>query len=137
MRLFFGTLLRMIGFLVVRSAGEALDDLAALCLGLRQPRARSAAPAGRATDRPATTTRKPLLAPWWLPYRHGLDFVGDIAAAATNQAQDVADRRRAAKEAAAPAPLRRPVVVAATTRTRVARTPGWSPASSPTRWPSR
>ena len=29
-RLFFGTLLRMIGFLVVRSAGEALDDLAAL-----------------------------------------------------------------------------------------------------------
>ena len=108
-RLFFGTLLRMIGFLVVRSAGEALDDLAALFSVYAGPgeirRARQARKAIGDHD------PKPLLAPWWVPYRHGLDFVGDIAAAATNQAQDVADRRRAAKEAAAPAPLRRPVVV--------------------------
>ena len=41
-----------------------------------------------------------LLAPLWLPYRHGLDFVTDLAAAATNQASDVAERRRAAKLAA-------------------------------------
>ena len=100
----------MIGFLVVRSAGEALDDLAALVLGLRQP-GRDPARTPGAQDLAATHDPKPLLAPWWVPYRHGLDFVGDIAAAATNQAQDVADRRRAAKEAAAPAPLRRPVVV--------------------------
>jgi GT2 family glycosyltransferase len=108
-RLFFGTLLRMVGFLVVRSAGEALDDLAALFSVYAGPgeirRARQARKAIGDHD------PKPLLAPWWVPYRHGLDFVGDIAAAATNQAQDVADRRRAAKEAAAPAPLRRPVVV--------------------------
>ncbi len=37
-----------------------------------------------------------LLAPPWLPYRHGLDFVSDLAAAATNQAADVAERRRIA-----------------------------------------
>ena len=37
-----------------------------------------------------------LLAPRWLPYRHGLDAVSDLAAAATNQAADVAERRRAA-----------------------------------------
>jgi GT2 family glycosyltransferase len=110
-RLFFGTLLRMIGFLVVRSAGEALDDLAALLSVYFSPReilrARKLRKASRGDHDP-----RPLLAPWWLPYRHGLDFVGDIAAAATNQAQDVADRRRAAKQAAAPAPMiRRPVVV--------------------------
>ncbi len=107
-RLFFGTLLRMIGFLVVRSVGEALDDLAALFSIYASPgqirRAR------KARTRSGEHDPTPLLAPWWVPYRHGLDFVGDIAAAATNQAQDVADRRRAAKEAAAPAPLRRPVV---------------------------
>ena len=62
---------------------------------------RSVAPA-RPARRSATARPAPLLAPWWVPYRHGLDFVGDIAAAATNQAQDVADRRRAAKEAEAP-----------------------------------
>ena len=108
-RLFFGTLLRMIGFLVVRSAGEALDDLAALFSVYAGPGEIRRARRARKTS--GEHDPKPLLAPWWVPYRHGLDFVGDIAAAATNQAQDVADRRRAAKEAAAPAPLRRPVVV--------------------------
>jgi GT2 family glycosyltransferase len=108
-RLFFGTLLRMIGFLVVRSVGEALDDLAALFSVYSRPGEIRRARAARRTSGEHDPT--PLLAPWWVPYRHGLDFVGDIAAAATNQAQDVADRRRAAKEAAAPAPMRRPVVV--------------------------
>jgi GT2 family glycosyltransferase len=108
-RLFFGTLLRMVGFLVVRSVGEALDDLAALFSVYVSPGEIRRARKARRTS--GEHDPKPLLAPWWVPYRHGLDFVGDIAAAATNQAQDVADRRRAAKEAAAPAPLRRPVVV--------------------------
>jgi GT2 family glycosyltransferase len=108
-RLFFGTLLRMIGFLVVRSAGEALDDLAALVSVYLSPGEIRQARRARRTS--GDHDPRPLLAPWWVPYRHGLDFVGDIAAAATNQAQDVADRRRAAKEAAAPAPLRRPVAV--------------------------
>ena len=40
-----------------------------------------------------------LLAPWWLPYRHGLDAVSDLVTAVTLQAQDVAERRRAAAAA--------------------------------------
>ncbi len=111
-RLFFGTLLRMVGFLVVRSAGEAFDEVGALFSVYVRPgevrRARRARASSAGDHDP-----RPLLAPWWVPYRHGLDFVGDIAAAATNQAQDVADRRRAAKEAEAPTPvpIRRPSVV--------------------------
>ena len=108
-RLFFGTLLRMVGFFVVRSPGEALDDLAALFSVYVSPLDVLAARRARRTSGDADP--RPLLAPWWLPYRHGLDFVGDILAAAFNQAQDVADRRRSAKESVAPVPIRRPVVV--------------------------
>jgi GT2 family glycosyltransferase len=109
-RLFFGTLLRMLGFFLVRSPGEAWDDLAALVSIYTSPgEIRRARKARRAVG--FTHDARALLAPWWLPYRHGLDFVGDIVAAVFNQAQDVADRRRAAKEAEAPAPtVRRPVV---------------------------
>jgi GT2 family glycosyltransferase len=109
-RLLFGTLLRMLGFLVVRSPGEALDELGALFSIYLSPGEIRRARRARATI--GDHDPRPLLAPWWVPYRHGLDFLGDIAAAATNQAQDVADRRRAAKEAAAPTPvtIRRPTV---------------------------
>lgn len=93
-RLVLGTLLRVVGLLCVRAVGEALDELAALIAVLRHPgRIRAARRARTGTDR-ARVRR--LLAPWWLPYRHGLDVVGDLVAAATNQAADVADRRRAA-----------------------------------------
>ena len=95
-RLTFGTVLRMIGFLVVRSVGEALDDLAALVSLFSRPGEIIAARRerrGRQTADPDAVRR--LLAPPWLPYRHGLDFVSDLAAAVTNQAADVAERRRA------------------------------------------
>jgi GT2 family glycosyltransferase len=108
-RLFFGTLVRMAGFFIVRSPGEALDDLAALFSVYFSPNEIRRARKARRTS--GDHGPGPLLAPWWLPYRHGLDFVGDIVAAAFNQAQDVADRRRAAKEAVAPVPIRRPSVV--------------------------
>ncbi len=111
LRLCLGTLLRMIGFFVVRSPGEALDDLAALFSVLLSPREILRARRARALERDPGADPRPLLAPWWLPYRHGLDFVGDIVAAAFSQAQDIADRRRAAKEAVAPVPIRRPTVV--------------------------
>ena len=96
-RLAFGTLLRMIGFLVVRSVGEALDDLAALVSLYSRPGEIIAARRerrGRQSADPDVV--RGLLAPPWLPYRHGLDFVSDLAAAATNQAADVAERRRVA-----------------------------------------
>ncbi len=102
-RLAFGTLLRMLGFLLVRAVGEALDDLAALLSIYAHPgQVRTARRARRELGLDEERAR-PLLAPWWLPYRHGLDFVGDLAAAATNQAQDVAERRRVAAAEHAPA----------------------------------
>ncbi|MGI8524245.1 MAG: glycosyltransferase, partial [Nocardioides sp.] len=116
-RLFFGTLLRMAGFLVLRSAGEALDELAALFSvyfghgEIRQARRERREAAGEGDHEAREARVRSLLPPGWLPYRHGLDLVGDIVSAAFNQAQDVADRRRTAAEAAAPAPIRRPVVV--------------------------
>ena len=89
----------MLGFLVVRSVGEALDELAAVLSVYGRPgqvlAARRARARGAATGEPADVRH--LLAPTWLPYRHGLDFVTDLAAAATSQAADVAERRRAAK----------------------------------------
>jgi GT2 family glycosyltransferase len=110
-RLGIGTLLRMLGFLLVRSVGEAMDELAALVSLYSRPREILAARRsrqGRQVADPAAVQR--LLAPTWLPYRHGLDFVGDLAAAATNQAQDVAERRRAAAAQRHPTPPpRRPV----------------------------
>ncbi|WP_298755969.1 glycosyltransferase family 2 protein, partial [uncultured Nocardioides sp.] len=91
-RLTLGTLLRVLGFLLVRSPGEALDELAAL-VSLR-PRSLMRARRERAGRGGADVRR--LLAPWWLPYRHGLDLVGGVVAAAGNQAADVAERRRIA-----------------------------------------
>ncbi|MCW2764101.1 MAG: glycosyl transferase, family 2 [Nocardioides sp.] len=120
-RLALGTLLRMVGFLLVRSVGEALDELAALVSVYSSPREIRAARRERraARERGPTTTSnddrarvKGLLAPPWLPYRHGLDFVGDLVAAVTDQAADVAERRRAAAAERDPSSFaaRRPVV---------------------------
>ncbi|TNM42736.1 glycosyltransferase family 2 protein [Nocardioides albidus] len=114
LRLTLGSLLRVLGLLGVRAVGEALDELAALISVLRHPgqvraarRARRAAGSGGSVDRERV---RRLLAPWWVPYRHGLDFVGDLVAAATNQAADVAERRRVAAAerdaAAGPPPAR-------------------------------
>jgi GT2 family glycosyltransferase len=108
-RLGLGTLLRMVGFLLVRSVGQALDELAALVSLYGSPReihAARRARQGRQVAEPDDVRR--LLAPTWLPYRHGLDFVGDVVNALTNQAADVAERRRAAQEAAAPPSLTPP-----------------------------
>ncbi|MCW2835528.1 MAG: glycosyl transferase, family 2 [Nocardioides sp.] len=101
-RLFLGSMLRVIGFLVVRSVGEAFDELGAVVSVYSRPGhllAARRARAERRVDDPVDVRR--LLAPAWVPYRHGLDFVTDLTAAATSQAADVAERRRAAKLAAA------------------------------------
>ncbi|WP_416956492.1 glycosyltransferase [Nocardioides sp. T5] len=102
-RLFLGSLLRVVGFLAVRSVGEALDELAAALSVQGRPRQLLAARRERARLRqgdPADVRR--LLAPTWLPYRHGLDFVTDLVSAATNQASDVAERRRLARAESGP-----------------------------------
>jgi GT2 family glycosyltransferase len=96
-RLAFGTFVRMLGYLAIRAPGQALDDLAAYVSVVAHPgellaarRARRAA----ATAEPAAA--QGLLAPRWLPYRHALDAVSDLATALTQSASDVAERRRAA-----------------------------------------
>ncbi|WP_341927986.1 glycosyltransferase family 2 protein [Nocardioides psychrotolerans] len=97
LRLGLGTLLRMVGFLLVRSVGEALDELAALVSVYSSPRrVLTARRERRQRHGEGAADVSDLLAPPWLPYRHGLDFVSDLAAAATHQAADVAERRRAA-----------------------------------------
>ena len=106
-RLGFGTLLRVLGFLLVRSVGEALDELAALLsIYVRPGQIRQARRERRPHLTADPTQVRALLAPWWLPYRHGLDVVSDLAAAAAHQAQDVAERRRAATLAAEGRPAR-------------------------------
>lgn len=109
-RLFWGSLLRVLGFLAVRSVGEALDELAAVLSVHGRPgqvRAARRERAARRDGEPAPVRH--LLAPAWLPYRHGLDVVTDLASAATSQAADVAERRRIAKaaEAGQPGPATR------------------------------
>jgi GT2 family glycosyltransferase len=97
LRLTLGTLVRMLGLLLVRAPGAALDELAALLSVASGPRQLLAA---RRLRRAQTSVEpavvRTLLAPWWLPYRHGFDAVSDFLAAANQQAVDVADRRRAA-----------------------------------------
>ncbi|KRB79645.1 hypothetical protein ASE01_23245 [Nocardioides sp. Root190] len=118
LRLAMGTLLRVLGLFCVRAVGEGLDEVAALISVLRHPgdvraarRTRAEAVARlRGADGADQTRVRRLLAPWWLPYRHGLDFFGDLVDAATSQAADVADRRRAAaaeRDAATAAPAAR------------------------------
>ncbi len=106
-RLGLGTLLRVVGFLLVRAVGQALDELAALVSLYGKPGQLVAARRARRRSRevsprtsPADRDVRALLAPWWLPYRHGLDAVSDLVTAVTLQAQDVAERRRAAAAAA-------------------------------------
>ncbi len=94
-RLFLGSLIRAFGLLLVRAPGEALEELEALALVYLRPDRIAAARRRRrrtATVRPREVRH--LLAPPWLPYRHGLDFVSDVAAAFAHQASDVSSARR-------------------------------------------
>ena len=105
-RLFLGTLVRAIGFLLVRSPAEAMDELAAL--GAVYTRPGRVITARRSRRRAATVPSaeiRHLLAPAWVPYRHGLDYVGDIVSAAALQASDMSSSRKARIEAAETGPV--------------------------------
>lgn len=94
-RMVIGGLLRALGLLLVRAPGEAADEVVALVNVFSHPgrafRARRAR-AGAATV-PHREVR-PLLAPFWLPYRHGLDYVTDVGVAIAHSIRDEAERRR-------------------------------------------
>jgi GT2 family glycosyltransferase len=105
LRLAVGSVLRALGLLVLRAPGQALDELASLGWVYSRPGRILAARRDRAAlDVGADESRqehvRSLLPPWWLPYRHGLDAVGDLVQALSSTAQDVAERRRAAAYAA-------------------------------------
>lgn len=107
-RLVLGTLLRVLGMLLARSPGSARDEFSALVsVAVRPGRIRAGRRARRDLGDPRSARLKGLLAPWWLPYRHGIDFVTDVGSAIANQGRDAAERRRAARiEAAGGAPVR-------------------------------
>lgn len=103
-RLLVAGLLRALGFLLVRAPAEARDELAALGLVYRRPGRLIAA--RRVRRRVATVPDRdvrPLLAPVWMPWRHGLDFIIDVARALVDSWRAGLDRRRDAR--ADPAPL--------------------------------
>jgi len=105
-RLFLGSLVRMLGLLLVRAPREAYDELAALVATYLRP---DRVIAGRVRRR-STATVSPkdvrhLLAPTWVPYRHGLDFVTEIASAVAHQAGEVSARRSARVEATETGPV--------------------------------
>ncbi|HEX6877695.1 MAG TPA: glycosyltransferase family 2 protein, partial [Nocardioidaceae bacterium] len=97
-RLFLGSLIRALGLLLVRAPRESLDELAALAATyLRPHRIIAGRVARRRTSTLSAREVRHLLAPPWLPYRHGLDFVSDLALAVVNQASDVSAARRASR----------------------------------------
>jgi GT2 family glycosyltransferase len=95
LRLLLGSLVRGLGLLLVRAPREALDELTALAsvyarpdriVSARLQRRRSATVPARAV--------RHLLAPPWVPYRHGVDFVTEVGSAVVHQAGDLSSARR-------------------------------------------
>jgi GT2 family glycosyltransferase len=96
-RMIIGGLLRALGLLLVRAPGEAADEIVSLVNVFSHPR--RAYLARRARSGTATVPHqevRPLLAPFWLPYRHGLDYVTDVGVAIAHSLRDEAERRRPA-----------------------------------------
>lgn len=86
LRLFVGGLLRAVGHLLVRRPDRAGDEIAALGLvhlspgRIRRARRQRAAEIALAPEGAAREAAG-LLAPAWMPLRHGLDFLGDVGRA--------------------------------------------------------
>ncbi|MDN5894518.1 MAG: glycosyltransferase family 2 protein, partial [Nocardioides sp.] len=104
-RLLFGSFLRIVGFLLARKPRLARDEVRAVSAVYAHPgRIRSARKARAALGDEHNDDVRALLAPWWLPYRHGLDFVSDVGTAIANQGRDAAERRRARRAESGPVP---------------------------------
>ena len=95
-RLLLGSLVRALGFLLVRAPRESWDELAALAATYaRADRIVAGRLRRRRTARVRPGQVRHLLPPVWLPYRHGLDFVADLMLAVVHQAGDLSARRAA------------------------------------------
>jgi len=94
LRLTLGTLLRALGFLLVRAPSEARGELVALGSVVGRPgRLLAARRQRRVTNLRTAKEVEHLLAPWWLPYRHGLDYMGDVGSAAIDVAREAVGGR--------------------------------------------
>ncbi len=103
-RILIGGLLGALGHLLVRRPAAARDEMAALAaVPLRPGRVLSARRRrrGEVTDAPkeAAAQTRQLLAPPWMPLRHGLDFLLDLGRAVLDTAREaVHDRTGAGPE---------------------------------------
>lgn len=87
-RLLLGSMLRAVGLLLLKAPREAWDELGAIGAVLGRPgRLWSGRRRRRATRRRGGRVR-PLLAPWWTPYGHGLDLVGQVVVEAFEALSD-------------------------------------------------
>ncbi|UYM07879.1 glycosyltransferase family 2 protein [Solicola gregarius] len=78
-RLFVGSLLRVIGLVLVKAPGDARQELAALfSVYVRPWRILAARRRRAATSTVAPGDVRHLLPAWTIPYRHGIDEVGDV-----------------------------------------------------------
>lgn len=78
-RLFIGSLLRVVGLLLVKAPGDARQELVAVLTVYARPWRIL----GARRRRSATATMSPsdvrhLLPTWSIPYRHGIDAIGDV-----------------------------------------------------------
>jgi GT2 family glycosyltransferase len=100
-RLFLGGLLRALGFLLVRAVGEARAEVAAVVAVYAHPvRLHRARRRRRREATVADRDLRHLLPPVWMPWRHGLDFVVDLARALVHLGRESLDRRRGQRPAA-------------------------------------
>lgn len=84
-RLLVGSLLRAVGLLLIRHPRHALDEVLAVAAVLLRPgRLWTARRRRRGTNAVAHAEVRPLLAPWWAPYRRGVDTVGQVVAEAVD-----------------------------------------------------
>ncbi len=96
-RLFVGSLLRVLGFLIGKDPESASDELLALRAVYLHPfKMRAARRSRAATSRRSDRDIRGLFAPFWLPYQHGFDAIRDsIVALVKPEAIETVGRRSA------------------------------------------
>ncbi|UPK76157.1 glycosyltransferase family 2 protein [Nocardioidaceae bacterium SCSIO 66511] len=97
LRLFVGTVLRSIGLVLVKAPGDAQQEIAALISVYARPwRILAARRRRAATSTVSAADVRHLLPSWSIPYRHGVDEIGDVIWGLTRTPDADASGRRAA-----------------------------------------